>query len=71
VVIAALKKLVNLEGFGKELAKGTRRLSEQIKGSEGFAVHASGMEFGGYERRGLNGQALQFAISARGGCHHA
>jgi aldehyde:ferredoxin oxidoreductase len=29
------------------------------------------MELGGYECRGLNGQALQFAISTRGGCHHA
>jgi aldehyde:ferredoxin oxidoreductase len=70
-MIAALKKLVKQDGFGKELAKGTKRLSEEIKGSEGFAMHAKGMEFGGYECRGLNGQALQFAISARGGCHHA
>jgi aldehyde:ferredoxin oxidoreductase len=70
-MIAALRKLVNQEGFGKQLAKGTKRLSEEIKGSEGFAMHAKGMEFGGYECRGLNGQALQFAISARGGCHHA
>ena len=70
-MVAALKKLVKLDGFGKELAKGTRKLSEQIKGSEEFAMHAKGMEFGGYECRGLNGQALQFAISARGGCHHA
>jgi aldehyde:ferredoxin oxidoreductase len=29
------------------------------------------MELGGYECRGLNGQALQFAVSTRGGCHHA
>ena len=34
-------------------------------------MHAKGLELGGYECRGLNGQALQFAISARGGCHHA
>ncbi len=70
-MIAMLKKIARLEGFGKELAKGTKRLSEEIPGSEGFAMHAKGMEFGGYECRGLNGQALQFAISARGGCHHA
>ncbi len=70
-MIAALKKLVKLEGFGKELAKGTKRLSEQIKGSEGFAMHSKGMELGGYECRGLNGQALQFAISTCGGSHHA
>ena len=70
-MISALRKLVKLEGFGKQLAKGTRKLSEEIKGSEGFAMHAKGMEFGGYECRGLNAQALQFAISTRGGCHHA
>ena len=70
-MIAILKKIVNQEGFGQQLAKGTKRLSEEIKGSEGFAMHAKGLEFGGYECRGLNGQALQFAISARGGCHHA
>jgi len=70
-MIAMLKKLVNQEGFGKQLAKGTKRLSEEIKGSEAFAMHAKGMELGGYECRGLNGQALQFAVSTRGGCHHA
>ena len=70
-MVAMLKKIAKLEGFGKELAKGTKRLSEEIKGSEGFAMHGKGMEFGGYECRGLNGQALQFAISTRGGCHHA
>ena len=70
-MIAMLKKMIKQEGFGKELAKGTKRLSEEIKGSEAFAMHVKGMELGGYECRGLNGQALQFAISTRGGCHHA
>jgi aldehyde:ferredoxin oxidoreductase len=70
-MIAALRKLVENDGFGKRLALGTRRLAQEIPGSEGFAMHAKGMEFGGYECRGLNGQALQFAVSARGGCHHA
>ena len=66
-----LKKITNQEGFGKQLAKGTKRLSEEIKGSEAFAMQVKGMELGGYECRGLNGQALQFAIDNRGGCHHA
>ena len=69
-MIAVLKKMVRQEGFGKQIFKGTRRLSKEIKGSEAFAMHAKGMEFGGYECRGLNGQALQFAIDNRGGCHH-
>jgi aldehyde:ferredoxin oxidoreductase len=70
-LIAVLKKLVKQEGFGKQIFKGTMRLSQEIKGSEAFAMHAKGMELGGYECRGLNGQALQFAIDNRGGCHHA
>jgi len=70
-MIAALKMMVNNEGFGKQLAKGIRRLSEEIKGSEPFAMHVKGLELGGYECRGLNGQALQFAVASRGGCHHS
>ena len=70
-MIAALNKIVAGEGIGKQLAKGTRRLSEEIKGSEDFAMHVKGLELGGYECRGLNGQALQFAIDNRGGCHHS
>lgn len=69
-MIAVLNKLVKQEGFGKQILKGTMRLSKEIKGSEPFAMHAKGMELGGYECRGLNGQALQFAIDNRGGCHH-
>jgi aldehyde:ferredoxin oxidoreductase len=33
-------------------------------------MHVKGLELGGYECRSANGQALQFAINNRGGCHH-
>jgi aldehyde:ferredoxin oxidoreductase len=69
-MISVLKKMVRQEGFGREVLKGTKRLSQEIKGSEAFAMHVKGMELGGYECRGSNGQALQFAIDNRGGCHH-
>jgi aldehyde:ferredoxin oxidoreductase len=69
-MIEILKQLVRNEGLGKRIAQGTKRLSEEIKGSEAFAMHVKGLELGGYECRGLNGQALQFAIDNRGGCHH-
>ncbi|MBA7698960.1 hypothetical protein ES703_107644 [subsurface metagenome] len=69
-MITMLKKIVNQEGFGRLLGEGVRRMSEEIKGSESFAMHVKGMELGGYECRGLFGQALQYAIDARGGCHH-
>lgn len=59
------------KGVGEFLGEGAKRVSEKISGSEGFAMHCKGLEFGGYECRGLWGQALQFALSSRGGCHHA
>ncbi len=69
-MITMLKKIVNQDGFGRRLGEGVKRLSEEIRGSETFAMHVKGLELGGYECRGLMGQALQFAIDNRGGCHH-
>lgn len=34
-------------------------------------MHAKGMELGGYEARGAKGQAVQYAMGSRGGCHHS
>jgi aldehyde:ferredoxin oxidoreductase len=71
----ALVKVVDMiargEGIGALLGAGTKEASEKIPGSSRFAMHCKGMEFGGYECRGMWGQALQFALSSRGGCHHA
>ncbi len=57
-------------GFGKILSAGTRAMSEQFgKDSENFAMHAKGMELGGYDPRGAKSLALVYACGARGGCH--
>jgi aldehyde:ferredoxin oxidoreductase len=69
-MLAVLKKLARQEGFGQRLAEGVKRLSAEIGGSEQFAMHTKGLELGGYECRGLMGEALEFAINNRGGCHH-
>lgn len=39
------------------------------KGSEIFAMHAKGMELGGYDPRGARSVALVYACGSRGGCH--
>ncbi|MFC1872366.1 aldehyde ferredoxin oxidoreductase family protein [Chloroflexota bacterium] len=70
-MITMINKIADQEGFGKRLGLGVKRLAEQIPGSEGFAIHAKGLELGGYECRGYNGQALQFAINPSGGNHHS
>lgn len=55
-------------GIGKELALGSKRLSEKYGGKE-FAVHAKGMELAAYEPRKAVGLGLGYAVSNRGGCH--
>jgi aldehyde:ferredoxin oxidoreductase len=60
------------EGFGARIALGSRALAEEIgEGSEAFAMHAKGMEIGGYDPRGVKGMALVYGCGPRGGCHHA
>ncbi|MBK5262631.1 MAG: aldehyde ferredoxin oxidoreductase C-terminal domain-containing protein, partial [Peptostreptococcaceae bacterium] len=67
-----LEELVRLvamrEGLGRELAEGTRSLSEKYGGSE-FAIQAKGMELAAYEPRAAQGMGLGYATSNRGGCH--
>jgi len=57
-------------GFGEILSQGTKRMAIEFgKGSEAFAMHAKGMELGGYDPRGARSLALVYACGARGGCH--
>ncbi len=67
-------KLVELtgrgEGFGKEIGEGSRRLAAKHgPGAAKFAMNVKGMEFPGYDPRGIQGMGLAFATSTRGACH--
>jgi aldehyde:ferredoxin oxidoreductase len=67
-----LEKLAGLvarrEGLGKELAEGTKRMSEKWGGKE-FAIQVKGMETAAYEPRAAQGMGLGYATANRGGCH--
>jgi aldehyde:ferredoxin oxidoreductase len=70
-LIPVLQCMARREGFGNLLAQGVKRCAEVIgRGSEAFAMHAKGLELGGWGCRGAYGQALQYALGSRGGCHH-
>ena len=58
------------EGFGRLIGEGSKRLSERY-GPEAkkYAMNVKGMEFPGYDPRGIQGMALAFATSTRGACH--
>ena len=70
--INLIEDIAHNRGFGTIVAQGTRIMARQFgKGSEKFAMHAKGMELGGYDPRGLKGMSLVFGCGPRGGCHHA
>ncbi len=71
-MVELIPKIAYREGLGALLAEGVKRAAQALgKGTERFAMHAKGMEFGGYEGRAGKGQALQMALGSRGGCHHS
>ncbi len=71
-VLRLIKDAAYRRGFGAKIALGSRALAAEIgQGSEAFAMHAKGMEIGGYDPRGAKGMALVYGCGPRGGCHHA
>ena len=55
-------------GLGAELALGSKRLSLKYQRPE-LSMQVKGLELPAYDPRGVQGQALSFATSNRGGCH--
>ena len=56
------------EGFGKELALGSRRLTAKY-GHPELSMSVKGQEFPAYDSRGIQGMGLTYATSNRGACH--
>ena len=71
MLLGLLHKIAYRQGIGDLLAEGSQRAAAKVgQGSDAWAMTAKGLEFGGYECRGSWGQAIQYAFSHRGGCHH-
>ena len=66
-----MERIAHQKGnIGKLLALGTREASQKLgKGSEKWAMHNKGLEYPGYDLRGLKLSVLGFNTSTRGGCH--
>lgn len=62
-----VKKIGEKESIGEELGKGSRSLA--YKYGKDVAMQSKGLEFAGYDPRGVLGMALAYATSNRGGCH--
>ena len=56
------------EGFGNELAQGSYRLAEK-HGHPELSMSVKKQEMPAYDGRAMQGMALEYATSNRGGCH--
>ncbi|MDD9949185.1 MAG: aldehyde ferredoxin oxidoreductase family protein [candidate division Zixibacteria bacterium] len=56
------------EGFGDELAEGSKRMTEKFEHPEYF-MGVKGQEFPAYDPRGFQGMGVAYATCNRGACH--
>lgn len=67
-VSEALEDMAYGRGFGAEMARGSRYLSQKYGGVD-FAIQVKGLEMAAYDPRGSFGQGLAYAVANRGSCH--
>ena len=71
VMLKLIHMIGRREGIGDILAEGVREAAKKIgRGAEKYAMHVKGLELAAYDPRGAKSQALAYATSPRGGCHH-
>ena len=56
------------EGFGDQLAEGSKRMGQRLGKPEVF-MGSKGQEFPAYDPRGFQGMGVAYATCNRGGCH--
>jgi aldehyde:ferredoxin oxidoreductase len=56
------------EGFGNELAEGSKRMGEKFRRPDVF-MGVKGQEFPAYDPRGFQGMGIAYATCNRGACH--
>lgn len=70
-LLRAIRDTAALEGIGRQLALGSRRLAKQLGNNAiDFAPQVKGLELPGYEPRALQTMALGFAVGSRGADHN-
>lgn len=67
-LLVMAEKTAYREGFGHELAEGSKRMTEKFGRPELF-MGVKGQEFAAYEARAIQGMGLGYATSNRGACH--
>ena len=68
-IIKAIHLIGRRKDAGRLWGEGVKKMGEQIKGAQQYAMHVKGLELPAYDPRGSTGMALAYATSDRGGCH--
>lgn len=67
-LITLVEMIAKREGFGNDLAEGSRAMAEKYGGKE-LAIHVKGLEVPMHDPRALWAMALTYATGIRGACH--
>jgi aldehyde:ferredoxin oxidoreductase len=67
-MLALVEKTAYREGFGDQLAEGSKRLADKYRRPDLF-MGVKGQEFPAYDPRAIQGMGLGYATSNRGACH--
>ena len=67
-LIELIEDIGHSRGLGAELGEGSKRLAARY-GAPDLAMQVKGLEIPAYDPRGVQGHALGYATSNRGGCH--
>jgi aldehyde:ferredoxin oxidoreductase len=67
-VLALTEKTAFRDGFGNEIAQGSKRMGEKFGNPDVF-MGVKGQEFPAYDPRAIQGMGLGYATSNRGACH--
>lgn len=69
-IVALIGQIARREGLGRILGEGVRRAAANLGPQTAhYAMHVKGLEFAGYEPRGVKGYALSYATANIGASH--
>lgn len=69
VIVKLVRMIINNEGIGALLSKGTLAMARELGRDEGEAAQVKGMEFPMHDPRAFHGMAISYATGPRGACH--
>ena len=68
-IVRLVEMIINRQGIGELLGKGTRSIAEELGADPLEAAHVKGLEMPLHDARAFTGMAISYATGPRGACH--